>query len=200
MEQQPDKPTIRTFIAIDLPAPIQKELEGVINQLKGPHTSAIRWVSTNNIHVTLKFLGDISSSSLETLTKAIKAEASRFQPFEVKVADLGAFPNIRRPRVVWVGLHAPPALEALQRGIESETRKIGYSPEERPFTPHLTLGRVAHNASLEAIHQISIAISNIEVGELGVFWVDSIRIYRSDLRPTGSIYTPLVTSPLGQSN
>ena len=193
-------PTIRTFIAIDLPESIQHELDRVINQLKGPNTFAIRWVIASNIHVTLKFLGDISSSSLETLAQALKAEASRFQPFEVSVAGLGAFPNNRRPRVIWVGLHAPPSLETLQHGIEAATRKLGYSPEERPFTPHLTLGRVSHNASLEKIHQISLAISNVEIGELGKFTVNSVRIYRSDLKPSGSVYTPLVTTQLARAD
>ncbi len=187
---------IRAFIAIDLPSSIQARLRAVISELDQPPLSAVRWVTAQNIHLTLKFLGDISPSNLEMLCKQLEADTARYASFGVKVAGLGAFPNPRRPRVIWVGIHAPQALVSLQKAIESSTHRLGYATEDRAFSPHLTLGRVAHNASPAEVQQIADRLATMQVGELGEFAVNEVLLYRSDLKPGGAIYSQLFHTTL----
>lgn len=190
---------IRSFIAIDLPPQIQESLGKISQDLQDLRKSnAIRWVPAKNIHLTLKFLGEVSSNNLEVLTKILKTEVSRHRCFQISVGGLGAFPSIRRPRVVWVGVDAPPDLLSLQHSIESETLHLGYAAEERPFSAHLTLGRVSHNASPEEVREIGDMLSGYHVGELGIAPVEVVRLFRSDLQPGGAVYTPLHTLPLSR--
>lgn len=197
-QRLPAMSVIRAFIAIDLPLPIQQELDNVLAQLKSPNTRAVRWVPARNIHLTIKFLGDVSPANLEILTRILKNEVSRFRPFEIHVGGLGAFPSMRRPRVVWIGVEAPPTLQALQRAVEAETVHLGYAAEERPFSPHLTLGRVAHNATPEEVRKVADVLVNCKVGELGSTVLDHVRLFRSDLQPGGAVYTPLFTTTMGK--
>ena len=188
---------IRAFIAISLSPEIYQKLEQVLGALrKQLPGNAVRWVAANNIHLTIKFLGDVSLSSLELLTKALQSEASRHPPFDISVGELGVFPSLRRPHVVWVGVEAPPELAALQHGVEAEMARLGYAPEQRPFSPHLTLGRVGRNASSEETRQIGEVLGKHKVGFLGAFRVRTVYLYRSDLQPGGSIYTRLLTANL----
>ena len=188
---------IRAFIAISLSPEIYQKLEQVLGALrKQLPGNSIRWVAANNIHLTIKFLGDVSLSSLELLTKALQSEASRHPPFDISVGELGVFPSLRRPHVVWVGVEAPPELAALQHGVEAEMARLGYAPEQRPFSPHLTLGRVGRNASSEETRQIGDVLGKHKVGFLGAFRVRTVYLYRSDLQPGGSIYTRLLTANL----
>ncbi|HEY9087085.1 MAG TPA: RNA 2',3'-cyclic phosphodiesterase, partial [Anaerolineaceae bacterium] len=106
--------------------------------------------------------------------------------------------SIRRPRVIWVGVEAPPTLAAMQRAIETETVRLGYAAEDRPFSPHLTLGRVAHNASPDEVRKVADTLVSVKVGELGRATVDSVRLFRSDLQPGGAVYTPLFTTYLAR--
>jgi RNA 2',3'-cyclic 3'-phosphodiesterase len=187
---------IRAFIAIDLPETIQSNLDRIIKRLDTPSTAAVHWVPASNIHLTLKFLGEISSSNLELLKKILQSEITRHKSFEISVGGIGAFPNIHRPRVIWVGIQAPPDLTSLQRAVEAETVHLGYSPEEREFSPHLTLGRVAHNATPQNIQQVAEALAQEKIGDLGKVCVKSVVLYRSDLQPSGAVYTPLFSTNL----
>lgn len=186
--------TIRSFIAIELPATIQVELGRVIKQL-GPATRAVRWVPAQNIHLTLQFLGDVEASAVANLQATLKQEAKLRRPFEIHVGQSGAFPNLRRPRVIWIGVQAPPELADLQRGIARALAPLGYPPEDRPFSPHLTLGRVSQHAAPEEIGKLANLLAKTTVGELGICSVHAVQLFRSDLRPTGSIYSRLFEAP-----
>lgn len=192
-------PTIRSFIALNLTADIQRQLDDIIQSLK-QQTTIVRWVPSQNIHLTLKFLGDVSLANIETLQRVLAGEAARHAPFTFTVGGFGAFPNTRWPRVLWVGVQAPPALTAAQRGIEAETQRLGYTNEERPFSPHLTMGRVSNNASPQEARRLSEALAQVKIGELGQVMVKSVYLYRSDLNPGGAVYTPLASFPLGNSH
>jgi len=188
---------IRAFIAIDLSTEIIQRLEEVAGQLKQRLAGVqIRWVPVENIHLTLKFLGDVSMTNLEVLKKILLAEASNHSPFEMSVGELGAFPSLRRPRVIWVGVSAPSELNALQHGIEAETARLGYQRENRGFSPHLTLGRVSRNAPSQEARQIGDVLDKFKVGFLGATRVREVYLYRSDLRPGGAVYTRLMTAAL----
>jgi 2'-5' RNA ligase len=190
---------IRSFIAIDLPRPIQDALDRVSHDLQSHQAAGVvRWVPAKNIHLTLKFLGEVSSNNLELLVKILQSEITRQRCFEIQVSELGAFPSIHRPRVIWVGVQAPPALLALQRSVEVETIRLGYSAEERPFSAHLTLGRVSHNATPEDVRTIGTILASAKVGSLGTASVERVRLFRSDLEPGGAVYTPLYTIPLSR--
>jgi len=153
-------------------------------------------VAPHNVHLTLKFLGDVSPTTLQELAEAIKVETVSHGMFSISVGGLGAFPSPRRARVIWVGLEAPPALEALRRGVEAAAAQLGYAPEGRPFSPHLTIGRVEQNASAADLQRIRAALEATKVGLLGTQQVEALHIFKSDLQPGGSVYTHLYTMPL----
>jgi RNA 2',3'-cyclic 3'-phosphodiesterase len=194
---------IRAFIAIQLPAEVQQSLEVVMRQLRHRLQTlpedAVRWVPVENIHLTLKFLGEVSLPNLEMLKETLLTEVKAYPPFEFNVGGVGAFPNVKRPRVVWVGVQAPPELSTLQSAIESKMEKLGYGREERPFSPHLTLGRVYRNTTNPEAYQIGEALQAVKVGFLGLVCAQGVSLFKSDLRPTGSVYTCLLTVPLTEN-
>ena len=159
-------------------------------------SEAVRWVPAENIHLTLKFLGDVSLSNLELLKEMLLAEVREHTPFEFSVGGLGAFPNSTRPRVLWVGVQAPPELSTLQNNIEARMERIGYAREERPFSPHLTLGRVSRAATAREIHPLGETLKATKVGFLGAVYAESVCLFKSDLRPQGAVYTRLLAAPL----
>jgi 2'-5' RNA ligase len=126
----------------------------------------------------------------------LRAEAELFPGFEVHLQGLGAFPNTKRPRVLFIGIQAPGTLEALQRGIDSASRRLGYESEERGFSPHLTIGRVKQNVTAADHQTIRRAIEETRIDSLGTARVDLVHLYKSDLKPSGSIYTRLYSAPL----
>ncbi len=192
---------IRAFIAIELPEPIRQQLDQIEKQVQErageAGRKAVRWVPASNMHLTLKFLGEVSTANVQTLARMLQNEASRHKGFELTIGGLGAFPNVRRPRVVWVGTEAPNDLSVLQKAIEAETRQLGYPAEERPFSPHLTLGRISQNARPEEVTQVAKVLGEMKVGELGRVRVEHLHLFRSDLKPSGAVYTSLYKFKLG---
>jgi 2'-5' RNA ligase len=191
---------IRAFIAINISPEIRQRLRVLSGDLQRALRGVpIRWVPVENIHLTLKFLGDVSEANLDLLKKLLTAEAGAHPVFELSAGELGAFPSIRRPRVIWVNIQAPPELATLQRGIDNETARMGYAREERPFSPHLTLGRVSRNANANDIRKISEELVAFKVGFIGAANVNQVHLYRSDLQPSGAVYTLLYSTNLGAS-
>jgi 2'-5' RNA ligase len=188
---------LRSFIAIEIPAGIQSAIAQSTASLKNalPKT-LIRWVASQNIHLTLKFLGDVSPANLERLAETLKIEAASHEIFSMSVGGIGAFPTPRRARVIWIGLETPPALEALQRGVETAAAQLGYTSEERSFSPHLTIGRVGQNVSASDLQHIRAELEATRVGILGTVHVDAVHIFKSDLKPGGSVYTHLYALPM----
>src|SRR5690349_12066884 len=133
---------LRTFIAIEIPEEIKKEIAGQTAGLRRLVGKSVRWVTPENIHLTLKFLGEISSSNIDLLAQTLKIEAGGHAAFDITVGNVGAFPSPRRARVLWIGLDAPPALSRLQHNIEAVTARLGYPADDKPFSAHLTVGRV----------------------------------------------------------
>lgn len=191
---------LRVFIAIELPAPacdaIQKETSR-LRQTLG--SDFIRWIPSSNMHLTLKFLGDTAASHLDFLKQMLVREAELHPPFDMQLGGLGCFPNQRNPRVLWVDIHAPADLTSLQRGIEAGASRLGYKPESRPFSPHLTIGRVRENVSLTEIQKIRAALATVQPGNVTSARVDSVHLFKSDLQPGGSVYTKLFSTPLSKA-
>jgi 2'-5' RNA ligase len=190
---------IRAFIAVDLPVEVQVCLDHIMENLKQEMGQVpVRWVASQNIHLTLKFLGDVSINNLEVLQEALQMEASTQKPMVLSIGGVGAFPKARSPRVIWVGVEAPPELELLQRGVDAHTTRIGYTPDRRPFSPHLTLGRVSRNATPQDVRTIGDVLTKQKVGFLGVARIHAVHLYRSDLRPDGAVYTRLFSAPFNE--
>ena len=187
---------LRAFIAVEIPAEIQQNVYRQTVAFRRGIESLVRWVPAHNMHLTLKFLGDVSPNNVEFLVQMLRNEAALVPAFDIHLAGLGSFPNLRRPRVIYVGIQAPAALDALQRGIEAAARRLGYESEERPFSAHLTLGRLRQNATAVEQQQIRRALESTQVDVFGTARVDSLHLYKSDLNPGGSIYTRLHSAPL----
>ncbi|GAP07367.1 MAG TPA: RNA 2',3'-cyclic phosphodiesterase [Anaerolinea thermolimosa] len=187
---------IRAFIAIPLPVEIRNRLGTIIDQLQRKTPSVVRWVTPENMHLTLKFLGNISPGNLDHLKQVLASEAAHHTASTLCLEGLGAFPNRNRPRVIWVGVKAQPALFELQQSIDRETARLGYPSEERDFSPHLTLGRISPHAGPGEIRQIAEALATHQVGEVGTAPVAEIILFRSDLRPGGAMYIPLFKARL----
>ena len=188
---------LRSFIAVEIPAEIQRTiLRHTASLQKTLVKPLVRWVEAQNLHLTLKFLGDVAPEALEQLNGALKVELINQGSFSMSVAGLGMFPNPQRPRIIWIGLEAPSALSTLQHSVDTVAALMGYIPEEHPFSPHLTIGRVGQSVSQADRMKISATIKTMTVGNLGLVHVETVCIFKSDLRPGGSVYTPLYTLPL----
>jgi 2'-5' RNA ligase len=185
--------TIRAFIAVPLPGSLLERLAALQRKLERqvPDRS-VRWVRVEGIHLTLKFLGDTPTEKLPDIKQALAAVARHVLSCSFTVGELGCFPNLRRPRVVWVGVQEPTGrLAALQDAVEEVMTPFGYPPEGRGFTPHLTLGRVHRRASRSDVTQVGEVVANTTVGALAEVSVGRFALIRSVLKPTGAEYTEL---------
>ena len=141
---------IRAFIAVELPPAVREAVEGVVRELRSGIGDGVRWVRPEGVHLTLKFLGDIDAGSVPAVSRAMAQCAASAAPFDLFLEGVGVFPNARRPRVIWIGLGgALEPLLALQHSIDRELEGLGFARERRPFTPHLTLGRVRDGLSAQ---------------------------------------------------
>lgn len=187
---------IRAFIAIRLSPAILAALEDVQDRLKQDLPSGlVRWVRPEGIHLTLQFLGDTPAARLEPIAAALAAACAPYAPFHLALQGTGCFPNQRRPRVVWVGVGEPSgALARLQHDVERALAPLGFTPEDRSFTPHLTLGRVKGGdpGALDALGA-GIARVRVRAGEMDV---RSVHLIQSQLLPGGAVYTSLAEAPL----
>jgi len=185
---------IRSFLAIELPEPILRKIEEVQGDLRSTHAD-VRWVSPEKIHLTLKFFGNIEESRIDPIFKSIEEPIRNTLPFSLKVRGIGAFPHLKNPRVIWMGLvNGREVFTLLQKQIETQLEKIGFQPEARPFHPHLTLGRMKSSRGKEELVE---RIEKHKEEEFGAVQVERVVLFKSDLRPSGPIYTPLGDMKLG---
>jgi len=184
---------IRSFIAIDLPEETRKALEDIQKELKQCGTG-VRWLKPGSIHLTLKFLGNIHLAQVEDIALAVAEEVRDQPPITLGAAGLGAFPSRRKPRVIWIGMEGEvQRLTRIQARIEDALEPLGFVREKRPFQPHLTIGRVKDRRRLQPLVE---AMATLDMEPFNSFDADEIILYKSDLRPTGAIYTKLHRMPL----
>lgn len=189
---------IRTFVAIELSTEIQGELRRVQEMLKEKiATPHLRWVDSENIHLTLKFLGNIPPDRTQEITAALKEACEGLSPFIMDISGLGCFPSTNNPRVIWVGVQEDTGrLKRLQEQVEERLATLGFKPEGQPFRPHLTLGRVRKEAHMGARRLIGGIVSATSIGDLGQMEVGEITLMKSTLLPSGAQYSRLETVPL----
>lgn len=188
---------VRTFLAVLVPPDFREALARCIRELSSLAPEGVRWVDPTGIHLTLRFLGNIPAQRVEDVLEAQRAAVEGFPPFILQLSGLGAFPNLRRPRVVWAGVSGDTeALGRLQRSVEGRLETAGFARDDRPFAPHLTLGRVGGRATRNQVASISGAISSISLESPGSWLVDESHLIKSTLTPQGAIYTSLGSSSL----
>lgn len=189
---------MRTFIAIDIPAPIESKLESLVSRLKtNTPDEAVRWVRPQSIHLTLKFLGEVKPDFIGQIERVVKPLAAGTGKLNFEVGGFGVFPNRKRPRVLWVGVHNDlEAIVELRNALEHRFEEFGFEADRRRFTPHLTLGRVKRGTSKSGLERLAKALSSIDVGVLGEMQVSEIVLFESQLSPRGANYRPLQTFEL----
>lgn len=177
---------IRTFIAIEISESVRQKIAALQSDFK-KRKERISWAKPGNIHLTLKFLGDVEEGKIKLIGEALATATKEFQPFSFFVKELGAFPNIRRPRVLWVGIeNSTKELSDIQIEIEDQLNQLDLLKEKKKFNPHLTIGRVKSQVSNEFIENFKASIFDEEEVK-----VEEIILMRSELHPKGAIYTPL---------
>jgi len=178
---------IRTFIAIPLSDTIRRTIGKVQREL-AETLSDIRWVRPETIHLTLAFLGDISQESLDKIGNSMLSIGRSFTPFEVRIGDLGAFPSRSRPRVIWIGVERCPPLMELQAALVETLADLGLPGEDRPYTPHLTLGRSRRLDPTAG--RILETRADLPIGSLPV---DRMVLFESRLQAGGAVHLPRQT-------
>lgn len=183
---------IRSFIAIELPDELGLELTQLEAQLKSDKQPGVKWVDPDGIHLTLKFLGNITADRIEGITRAIEEAVRGISPFQLKVKELGVFPNFKRVQVAWVGVSGEvDKLAQLQKRIESNLTPLGFAPESRLFKPHLTLARLHAQTSLDERQRFGQVIVNTTFEAACPIEVDAISLMKSQLTPEGAVYSQI---------
>jgi 2'-5' RNA ligase len=192
---------IRSFVAIELPDDVRAALANLQRDLKAQAPpKAVRWARPESIHLTLQFLGDVAPNQVEAIADALRGVCADRTPFTFQLREVGVFPNPNQPRVVWAGIaELSGALAALQKQVSQALAALGFEPEKRGFTPHLTLGRAAREARRQELAELGDLITRFDVGVVGQVFVDHITLMKSDLKPSGAVYTPLAVVPLGKA-
>jgi 2'-5' RNA ligase len=189
--------TVRCFIAIELPDEVKAGLKDIQARLKSGSQAPVKWVDPYGVHLTLKFLGGVDGAKIAPITAAVAEAAKGIAPFSLKVEGLGAFPNLRRVQVVWVGVSGEvDRLSDLQQRLENNLAGLGFAPEKRRFTPHLTLARVRDQASLAEREGLGQLIAGTESKASYGFPVTEVSLMRSQLTREGAIYSRLSAAAL----
>ena len=182
---------IRAFIAVEIAPETITRIGAVIDRLK-PRNAAIRWVGAGNVHLTLKFLGNIDNSQIEPIGAALFDALHPFPRLTINAKGLGVFPSMKRPRVLWVGLVGR-ELVSLQAKVELALTPLGFAPEEKKFTPHLTIGRWRHGEPADRTleKELGQELGRWSDYEFGATSVHEVILFQSDLKPAGAIYRRL---------
>ncbi len=184
--------TVRTFIAINLGNTLQRTLSEVIDKFASSKAS-VRWVAPEIAHLTLKFLGNVEEARLPEVFAACHRAVEGFDPIELELRAVGCFPNMKRPRVVWLGIEkGAEDVKRLQQRVESELEMIGFPKEERQFRAHLTIGRVKGQQGMSHLCRLLEEERNVFIGSMRA---DKISVMKSKTLSTGPVYTELEAIP-----
>jgi RNA 2',3'-cyclic 3'-phosphodiesterase len=181
---------MRAFIAINLVPEVKNNIISLMNECRKLQNKFIKYVEEENLHLTLKFLGDVKPEILTQLGKELGN--IKVRPFEMKIYGAGAFPNVFFPKVIWAGIEENNGLNELFENIESAAFQCGFAGEERKFHPHITIARVNGNAAKELTDFLKVNKNR----DMGVSKAGELTLYQSQLTPDGPVYTRLANIPL----
>ena len=186
---------MRLFAAVDLSDHVKEQLTAIVNELRACRAD-VRWVHTASMHVTLKFLGTVEPREVGAIDAALSRSAGAAAPTRGRLRNVGSFPHLRRPRVLWVGLEtADERLPKLHSSLEDAFVALGFRSEKRRFDPHVTIGRVRGNRGLRELQR---AVETVADLDLGWVKIDAVTLFESELRRTGAVYTALGRYELGR--
>ena len=182
--------SVRCFVAIEVPKPVQALLKPVQTCLQSEIRKA-SWTKFGNFHLTLKFLGDVHSEAVDAVSEAVQNVVATQSPFSIEFGGIGAFPSLARPRVIWVGMkHGAAPVSYLAKAVNLELKGFGFPMDDR-FQPHLTLGRLKPPINLRPLKSLLRSYDTIDGATVSV---NKITVMQSQLHPNGAIYTPLNVS------
>jgi RNA 2',3'-cyclic 3'-phosphodiesterase len=185
--------TIRSFISIELPDAITRSIADLIAELRKAGAD-VAWVPAAKIHLTLKFLGNTDDSLIPEIKERTRKKLSHYSAFYIKIVGVGWFPLSKRPRVLWIGMENSEHLKGIQKDIDAEVAGFGFALEDRPFSPHLTIGRVR---SQKGITEMLMRLEAFRTADFGAIEVKSIHIMKSELKPAGAEYSSIAEIPIG---
>jgi 2'-5' RNA ligase len=186
---------MRVFLAIDLPEEVKEKIVALQQKLKF-FLQGVRWVRPEGLHLTLKFFGDIGADQIPGISNVVEERAAKAAPVTLTADALGAFPNLERPRVLWLGMTGDvDAIVTLQRAIEAGLEPLGYRREKRKFHPHLTVGRAKSSKGM--ILGLSEDFTEEHRYPMGEFTAQGLTLFRSELKRGGAVYTDLAYFPFG---
>lgn len=186
---------LRIFVAVEINDEIRRGLSGLITRLKTTGAD-VKWVVPENVHITLKFLGYVEDAQVAAVSKLIRKAVASINSFTVDIKHLGAFPNWKRPRVIFVVAHEKDNnLATIYSRLDDSLTELGIKKEGREFTPHLTVGRVKSPNNLRALVE---TVDSLKESSFGQYTVESVALMQSDLKPTGPVYKKLDEFKLGQ--
>lgn len=190
--------SVRLFVALNLSSTAQQAVQDTLEQIRGHFPSrSVRWIPPDKIHLTLKFLGDVPVSQIEAIQTALAQAVQAFATVEMDIRKLGCFPNVRRPRIIWLGVDDRSGhLPALRDSVEAAIAPLGYPTEKRPFTPHLTVGRLRRGLPSQELARIGQTLDELQVGDVGAWRAGAVNLMKSELHPDGARYTSLLEATL----
>lgn len=183
---------MRCFIAVDISEDVRKSIGGVINRLM-PLSSGVRWVAPGNMHLTLKFLGDVKDGSIPDIVKKLEAICDNFGPFAIEIKGTGVFPSVKYPNVIWVGAGESQELKNIHAIIQESMSEAGFEREKRKFSPHFTVGRVKDRRNIDLLIK---ELCTFKATVFGSIYIEEILLMRSELKPSGAEYSRIAVFKL----
>jgi len=194
----PGEKRVRSFIAIPVPADGLQVLEDAVERLDLELGKSVRWVRSEGVHLTLKFMGNIPEGMVARVLEALPPVAARFAPIDLSISGMGVFPSPRRPRVLWAGLRGDlETLSALQLAVDDAVGKLGLPKEQRAFSPHLTLGRVRRDVAEGQLRKIGQVVAAGELPGAPSWTADTVNLMRTELDPAGSRHYLVGSASIG---
>jgi 2'-5' RNA ligase len=188
---------MRTFVAIDFSPQIRGKIGEIIEYFKTQTPDyALKWVEPQNLHMTIKFLGEVSEGHLRTIKDVLSDTLEGRSAFEIEVTGMGMYPSTQKPRVIWLGVEGSEPLKDIHQSLDQALQKASIPPDKRGLSPHLTIARVRRNVETLIVQDIGKTLSQFKIDSLGKCTIDRIVLYKSTLTPSGPIYDPLLSIPL----
>jgi len=186
---------MRLFVAVNFPARLRQKIARLCRPLDAAGIP-VQWVEPDQVHLTLKFIGETPSDRVEALSDALEEVAGRFRPFPLRFGPIGAFPSPRRPRVVWLGVEPTPELRFVKDDLERRLAELGVEREQRPYQPHVTLGRAPREAEAGEFRRLEEITRNLAIAD--EYRVTHLDLMRSQLQPSGAVHTRILMARLGR--